>query len=224
MNVLRIICVCASLSAATHAKDKNRSLSYQLEPGDILFQQTSSSQGAAVQHATKSPWSHVGIYWMDEKGNELVFEAVHPVRLTPLKQFRARSKGVIHAMRLKDRDRLSRAQKRAMFNYAAQQLGKPYDVKFRWDEATQYCSELVWKVFQNGAGIRLCEPKNYGDYDLDHPKVAELINRRYGAKQNLPAKEKVVAPSDLAGSALLIEVPRETKPSKPAQSVHPSQQ
>ena len=40
------------------------------------------------------------------------------------------------------------------------------------------------------------------------PDVRKVIEERYGGIENLPKDEKVVAPSDIATSPLLVEVPR----------------
>jgi len=92
--------------------------------------------------------------------------------------------------------------------WAEAQIGKNYDAKFLWDDDNLYCSELVWKIYQH-AGIELCQPRRFSDYHLDDPKVKKVIEERYGAVEKLPKDEKVVAPSDLAGSPLLVEIPRD---------------
>jgi hypothetical protein len=64
----------------------------------------------------------------------------------------------------------------------------------------------VWKIFAR-AGVELCKPRTVREYRLDHPKVRALIIERFGGMQNLAMEEKVVAPSDLAASPLLEDVP-----------------
>jgi len=91
------------------------------------------------------------------------------------------------------------------------QLGKDYDLLFQWDDETLYCSELVWKIYEEAAGVKLCKTKTFQSYFLDKPEVRKVIQKRYGEAANLPAKEPVVAPSDLAASPLLAEVPRRGK-------------
>ena len=36
---------------------------------------------------------------------------------------------------------------------AKRELGKPYDARYRWDDEALYCSELVVKAFERGAGV-----------------------------------------------------------------------
>ena len=66
----------------------------------------------------------------------------------------------------------------------------------------------MWKIFAK-AGVELCKPRADREYRLDHPKVRALIIERFGSIENLAMEEKVVAPSDLAASPLLEDVPLE---------------
>ena len=97
---------------------------YELQGGDIVFQETGSTQGKAVKAATGSRWTHVGMVFFKD-GQPMVIEAVQPVRITPLKKFIARSPSSFYAMRLKnfdqkvDQDTIAKAN-----NYATKQLGK----------------------------------------------------------------------------------------------------
>ena len=61
-----------------------------------------------------------------------------------------------------------------------------------------YCSELVWKVYQQGYGVELCPLRQMKDFDLSSPEVKTIMKQRYG--DNPPLEEKVVAPSDLSNS------------------------
>jgi Permuted papain-like amidase enzyme, YaeF/YiiX, C92 family len=58
--------------------------------GDIVFQTSGSSQSAAIQRATRSPWSHMGIVFLRD-GVPFVYEAVDPVQATPLARWVARA-------------------------------------------------------------------------------------------------------------------------------------
>lgn len=83
-------------------------------------------------------------------------------------------------------------------------------MRFGWDDKKLYCSEVVWKFYQQ-AGIELCPPRKFRDYDLQGPEVRKIIEQRYGRMDRLEMDEKVVAPSDLAASKLLMEVPQKKK-------------
>ncbi len=73
-----------------------------------------------------------------------------------------------------------------------------------------YCSELVWKIDRH-AGVELCPPRRFRDYDLEKPSVRKIIRERFGGMDKLPLDEKVVAPSDLAASPLLEPVSPKTR-------------
>ena len=76
---------------------------YDLQDGDIVFQSCDNSQGKAVKAATNSRWTHVGlVFFQDEK--PMVIEAGHPVKISNLSNFIARSPESFYAMRLKEAD------------------------------------------------------------------------------------------------------------------------
>ena len=54
-----------------------------VKDGDIIFQTSRSSQSVAVQRATHSRYSHMGIIFL-RRGHPYVFEASATVRYTPL--------------------------------------------------------------------------------------------------------------------------------------------
>ncbi|MBK1829730.1 YiiX family permuted papain-like enzyme [Verrucomicrobiaceae bacterium R5-34] len=206
---LLLLCALTFGSVALAGLFKSRSHNpYQLQNGDIVFQSTNSSQGKAIKAATNSPWTHVGMVFF-RNGDPMVIEAVQPVRITPLKSFIARSPSTFYAMRLKNAEQHINAQTMARAeHYCNQQLGKNYDLQFRWSDDKIYCSELVWKVYKEAGGIELCQPRPFKAYNLKHPTVQRIAKQRYGAVNNLPLNELAVAPSDLAQSPLLIEVPK----------------
>ena len=178
---------------------------YALREGDILFHGSGGQQADAIRGATSSPYTHCGVV-IEENGRLLVLEAVQPVSITTVEEFEKRSKpGTFHAKRLKSAPDAAAIEKAK--TWGKKQLGLNYDSRFQWGGDKLYCSELVWKVY-NQAGVKLCEPKHFQDYKLDHPAVKPLIEQRYGSTDKLPKDEPVVAPSDLADSPLLGEVPR----------------
>jgi len=72
---------------------------------------------------------------------------------------------------------------------------------FEWSDTKIYCSELVWKVYKNGANIELCKLKKLKSFNLDNPRVKEILSERYGDK--IPLEEQVVAPSQIVDSPVL---------------------
>lgn len=178
---------------------------YDLREGDIVFSSSEAGQGEAIIAATASPYTHCGIVFL-RNGRLMVLEAVQPVRASTLEDFMARGKPEgFTAKRLKTTVTPEAYQKARA--WAEAQIGRNYDVRFAWDDGKLYCSELVWKVYQH-AGVELCPTRKFRDYDLQRPAVKKIIEQRYGGMDKLPLDEKVVAPSDIAASNLLVEVPR----------------
>lgn len=199
--IASVICFAGWLPLKNRAKAPNYE---RLKTGDIVFQYTGGEQGAAVEAATNSPYTHVGVVF-EKEGELFVLEAVQPVQVISLKDFRARS-DIFHARRLIDETPLDRDAITKALEWGEKQIGKDYDSLFQWSDDTIYCSELVWKVYHEGAGLDLCKTKNFSAYFIEKPEVKAIIEKRYG-NTPLPAKEPVVAPSDLAESPLLKEVP-----------------
>ena len=180
---------------------------YLLQEGDIVFSGSAFGQGAAIIAATASPYTHCGIVFKKD-GKLMVLEAVQPVGVTTLENFMSRGKPeTFTARRLKTGVTQENLQKARA--WAEAQIGRNYDVQFRWDDEKLYCSELVWKIYQK-SGVELCAPRHFRDYDLKRPEVRKIIEHRYGGINRLPMDEKVVAPSDLAASKMLVEVPRKS--------------
>jgi hypothetical protein len=202
MNICHLaVCWIATL-CLLGAKEKK---AYDLREGDIVFSSSAAGQGEAIIAATASPYTHCGIVFVKD-GRLMVLEAVQPVRASTLRDFMARGKPEGFTARRLKTVVAPEAYRKAR-TWAEAQIGRDYDVRFGWDDKKLYCSELVWKVYQH-AGVELCPPRKFRDYDLQRPAVKKIIEQRYGSMDKLPLDEKVVAPSDLASSELLVEVPR----------------
>ncbi len=186
-----------SLSIAVSAQWKN---------GDIIFTKTKGSQAIAVEAATESPWTHTAIIFISN-GKPMVFEAVQPIQIISLDAYlkRSGSHSKHSFKRLKDPSSLNQEVFTKASLWAEKHVGNNYDGRFEWSDKTLYCSELVWKVYHRCAGIQLCPIKKIKDYNLQHQNVKQLIKERYGSVEHLNLEEKVVAPSDIYDSELLIE-------------------
>lgn len=174
------------------------------EEGDIVFSRSDGGQAEAIIAATGSPITHCGVVF-SKNGRLMVLEAVQPVGMVALDDFISRSTaGTVTARRLRTPPAVERF--REALTWAEAQVGKNYDARFLWNDEQLYCSELVWKIYHH-AGIELCAPRRFRDYDLEKPAVRKIINERFGGMAKVPLDEKVVAPSDLAASPLLVDVP-----------------
>jgi hypothetical protein len=177
-----------------------------LRNGDIIFLQSQTSQAVAFEEATASIWTHTGIIlWHNNQW--MVAEASATVRYTPLEQFIAKGKQQRYVIkRLKNKlFPLDSDTGRNLENRVANFLGRPYDIYFRWDDASIYCSELVWKVYE--PFVRLTEPQKMKDLDLSGPQVKKLILERYRHKgKALNLEETVVTPISIFNSSRLYQV------------------
>jgi len=175
-----------------------------LKNGDIIFQDSPSSQSQAIKLATHSDYSHVGIVY-NKNGKSYVYEAVGPVILTPLNIWINKGTEKHYVVkRLKNRRLLTSATLKKMQQVAESFANKPYDALFGWSDSKIYCSELVWKIYKRGAGIRLGALKKLKEFDLSHPVVKQLLEKRYG--KNIPLNEDVIAPQGVFDSSLLTTI------------------
>lgn len=175
------------------------------QEGDIIFQESSSPQSLAIQTATGSRYSHCGIIFSQD-GQFYVYEAIQKVSRTPVNDWIHRGvDGHYVLMRLNDQKRLlDQSAVDAMKKVGQSFAGKKYDLLFQWSDDAMYCSELVWKIYERGAGISLAPLRSFSDYNLNSEIVRKIIKKRYGSAP--PKEEKVVAPSDLLVSPFLQKV------------------
>ena len=134
------------------------------QPGDVIFHQSRSAQSRIIQQVTNSPWTHVGVVF-EREGALYVLEAVQPVRWTRLRDWVRRGRGGEYTIR-RPREPLSSEALDTLREHGERYLGRAYDARFEWDERRIYCSELVWLMFEQGAGLRLSEPQPWSDLAL----------------------------------------------------------
>jgi hypothetical protein len=171
-----------------------------IREGDVVFQSNISPQCEAIRQATHSVWTHCGMVFKQD-GKLYVYEAIEPVTYTELEEWAARSPKHFVVKRLKDTTVLTSAVIDKMVTAGRKYKGKHYDSYFEWSDDRIYCSELVWKIYKEGAGLELGEPKPLGSYDLSSEIVKKTMEQRYG--KNIPLAEKMIAPSGIYESNLL---------------------
>lgn len=200
--VLGLFFILAKVNSCQVEKAFNKLENKSFQNGDIIFQTSESEQCEAVRIATNSKFSHCGIIFI-ENGKTYVYEAVQPVKVTLFQDWITHGKKSQYVVkRLKNsRKQLTIEQIKAMKEYGKSMVNKNYDIYFGWSDSEIYCSELVWKIYKNGANIELCSTKELKDFNLNHPLVQRIMYQRYGSQ--IPYSEKVVAPSQLHDSELL---------------------
>jgi uncharacterized protein YycO len=177
----------------------------EIKDGDIIFHTSNSLQSKPIQLATKSKYSHCGIIY--KKGNDIfVYEAVGPVKLTPIKEWIARGKNNSYVIkRLKNAENIMTPNVLIKMKQVGDQFkGKPYDTTFEWSDNRIYCSELVWKIYQQATGIEIGELQKLKEFDLSDPHVKQIIKERYHNK--IPTEEIVISPAAIFDSELLVTV------------------
>ncbi|MES2558910.1 MAG: YiiX/YebB-like N1pC/P60 family cysteine hydrolase [Bacteroidota bacterium] len=128
----------------------------QYQTGDLVFQNLDCGGLCdAIETVTQGhkgqKFSHIGLVYV-RKDSVYIIEAIGTeVQLTPFSQFASRSKNpLVHA-------RLRESNRKLIHNaiqFALQQLGKPYDEPFLYDNGKYYCSELIYDAFLFANGGR----------------------------------------------------------------------
>jgi hypothetical protein len=194
LSVLALGVSCRTRALATPASGP------EVEAGDLVFETSTSPQSAAIQWATRSPWSHVGIVEVASDGT-FVIEALGKVSRTPWNAWRRRARRGGELLVLRPRALSEEKRVRAVARAKAL-LGRPYDRRFGWGDDRIYCSELVVKAYERGAGISFGRRERLGDLRLAGIEAA--AGRRWGGK--LPNDLVLVTPASLAEDARLERV------------------
>jgi len=178
---------------------------YQPQNGDIIFQTSKSAQSVAIQRATKSKYSHMGIVYT-KNGQTLVFEAIEPVKSTPFGDWAARGEGRHYVVK-----RISNARKKLTPEAFERMLavgktfeGKHYDLYLEWSDDRIYCSELVWKIYKRALNLEVGKLQTMGEFDLSDPLVKAKVRERFGP--SVPKNETVISPAAIFASDLLVTV------------------
>ncbi|PID90451.1 MAG: peptidoglycan peptidase [Bacteroidetes bacterium] len=168
----------------------------ELRNGDIIFQTSQSSQSQAIQIATGSKYSHMGVIYFT-KGQCYVYEAVQPVKITPLEEWAKRGEeGHYVVKRLKDANRLLTPDNlKRMLQFGKRYIGRDYDLYFEWSDRRMYCSEIVWKMYKQVLGVEVGQLARLRNFNLDDERVSRKLHERYG--QKLPLDERVISPADM---------------------------
>ena len=186
-----ILCLSLSLSAKAW------------KTGDIIFQQSRSSQSQVIQQVTKSRYSHMGML-VQRNGKTFVLEAIGPVTLTPIYKFINRGHNRHYVVkRLRSEFAPNELQKKEIARLAESWMGRDYDLVFGWSDQQMYCSELVWKLYKRGAGIRIGELTTFGDLDLSGRATKALIRQR---TDKVDLSEKIITPEAMFRSKKLMTV------------------
>jgi hypothetical protein len=176
-----------------------------VQDGDIIFQTSLSSQSVAIQRATHSKYSHMGLVVLRD-GAPYVLEASATVGYTPLKKWIERGSGFHYELkRLREStSTLTPEHVNALHQAGARFLGRPYDLTFDWSDDRMYCSELVYKIYDRAMGIKIGDLQRVRDFDLTDAAVQAKMRERYG--DGVPLDAPVISPVAMERSPLLVTV------------------
>ena len=149
--------------------------------GDLIFHTSKSRQSEALQLATNSPYSHMGVVFLRD-GEPTVLEAVGPVRYTPFDEWVERGlDGRYVVKRLRDSQDLLTPEAVGNLQIAGEQyMGAAYDIYFEWSDDRIYCSELAWKAYKEVLNLEIGSLETFGEFDLSNPLVQAALKERFG--------------------------------------------
>ena len=199
--ILATLFGCVGGQSEKKAKEHGR----DIQNGDIIFQTSKSSQSKAIQLATNSKYSHMGIIY-EIDGQLFVYEAVQPVKLTLLNEWIHRGENGHYVIkRLENSGEILTQKTLTKMKQVGEKFkGKNYDLYFEWSDDKIYCSELVWKTYKEGANIEIGKLEELSDFDLTNKVVQQKMKERYG--DNIPMDEKVISPAEMFDSNKLITI------------------
>ena len=173
--------------------------------GDLVFQTSKSQLGPALEIATGSVITHVGVILIDSD-TVFVYEAVGPVRRIPLEKWIGLGvERMFCVKRLKNTDEvLTPDALNRMRKVYSKLEGRDYDVRFEWSDKRLYCSEFVYKMYRKGAEIELGKIERFGDLKLDDPLVQFWIGMYFPEGPNF--EEKIVSPVSIYNDSLLVSI------------------
>jgi uncharacterized protein YycO len=138
-------------------------------------------------------------------GQPMVLEAVSTVRLTPYVEWVARGE-LSHVVVKRLEGDLTRQQLRKMRQVGQGLAGRPYDLQFMWSDDRVYCSELVYKIYERGAGVQIGQVQQFKDFDLGDRAVRQKVKERFGGR--VPLDEPVISPASMFDDGKLLTVYR----------------
>ncbi|QQT25590.1 MULTISPECIES: YiiX family permuted papain-like enzyme [Sphingobacterium] len=211
--LLTVLLSCIGKSSENHSLSQLRNkvqntVQTDIREADLIFQSSLSEQSKAIQLATNSPYSHCGIIFKEGE-DYVVLEAVQPVQKTPLLEWIARGENNQYVIRrLKNADQiLTTAVLNRMKKEGEKLEGRDYDVRFEWTDDKIYCSELIYKIYERAAGIKLGKLQKLKDFDFTNAAVRAELKERYG--RHIPLNETVISPAAVFDSELLETITQE---------------
>jgi hypothetical protein len=160
----------------------------ELQSGDLIYLALKGVAGGAISNSSGSIASHIGIVTVQADGVLRVIHAYGRVREEPLERFLAKGTGPYAVNRFPF---VTSADRAAFVAGARGFLGWPYDRKYRIDNRSLYCSELVYRAFLDGNG-RVPVALTPMDFESAGEEVYEFWKRFF--QGDVPQGEPGISP------------------------------
>lgn len=195
LRARRIFLLMISLLFIFGCKDKGFNEN-DLKSGDIIFQTLPGELSEVISKVTETPMSHCGMVIKSKNGDIKVIEAVGPVRIIAIDDFIRQGINKSFAVIRLKRDDLDIDK---VIKEAKKFLGKPYDYLYKLDDKEIYCSELVYKAFLNGAGVKIARTVKLKS--LNYKGSIPFIKSLTGGE--VPLERDMVTPIDIYNNSNL---------------------
>lgn len=183
---------CAESANSDSKKAPAPSAGYTPQVGDVIFQSSGHTELVdMIEGVSESHYSHCGIVDRHD-GKWVVYEAARQVSTTPLKMFIDRGRGdgfAAYRFKTAYQDDIP-----AIIEKTRAYLGRPYDFRYRLDEEHIYCSELIYKAFEQTTGEKMGELIRLGDTGWQ--PYERLIKQLENGP--VPIDRMIITPIDLA--------------------------
>lgn len=176
-----------------------------LREGDIIFTAAPYELYRKVAASTGSKTSHVGIVLKDANGLWGVAESKVPLaQFTPIEQFISHKRtedGWFELYRLNQS--LSDTQISLLKNNADKHYGKIYDLWFRFESNSMFCSKFVYRIYNDALGIHVGRIETYESL-LSQCRDIPLWFWRLWFLGRIPWKKLTITPASQINSQNLI--------------------
>lgn len=172
--------------------------------GDLIFQISKNDRAKALQLASGSKYSNVGLIFTNPRdGQYMVVDALDSIHASTLDEWIRSSEGShVAILRMKNSNKILGASKTKKLKQKVKELkGVPYDPYFSWGNDALYSSEFVWKLYSKVLYIDICEPGKLNSFDLSSGLVKKQIGDKYA--KGISDTLKAVSPGDLYRSPKL---------------------
>lgn len=172
-----------------------------LKNGDVLFQDSHSSQSEDIKAMTHSPFCHVGVYFKED-GIDYVYHAGSPVQRVTFEEWIGHGKGFGDVRRIRSSG-LTGAEVNRLRTSLRRHLRKEYDALFRPNHEKLYCSEYVFLAYQEAGFGEIGQWQKFSEFALT-PEVRKKLEDRY-KKEHLQFHDEtpVITPEALRHGKLV---------------------